>query len=105
MVGKVGLLRHHVTHGAGFECSQFSFSERRFRGLKDLSYRSPGKRQLRPLVGDRQNRSRGRRIETDGTPKFGVPKLRRAGRRHPRSLDYTDKTILTFDGRFVAVIS
>ena len=39
------------------------------------------------------------------SPQFGIPKLRRVGRGHPRSLHNANKTVLTFDRCLVAVHS
>src|ERR1700757_4720242 len=105
VIGEISFLRHHVTHRAGFERWQFTFFERCLVALDDLSLCSPCQHHLCSLNSGRQDGSSCRRIETDRTANFGIPKFRSVGRRHPPSLDYTYKTILTFDGSFVATVS
>src|SRR6516165_810402 len=102
-IGEISILRHHVTHRAGFEWRQLTFIERCLVPLDDLSLCSPCQYHLCSLKSSRQHRSYGRGIEADRTTKFGIPEFRSVGRRHPSSLDNTYKTILALDGGFVAM--
>src|SRR5579871_4641606 len=105
VISEISFLRHHVTHPAGFEWRQFTLVERCLVARDDLILGAPCQHHLCSLQSSRQHGSRSRRIETDRSANFGVPKFLSVGRRHPPSLDNTYKTILAFDGSFVAMAS
>src|SRR5215469_9350821 len=103
MIGEIGFLGHHVTHGTWFKRRQLASFECSLVSVDDLSSRFPRQHHLCPLVSSRQNGSRGRRVEADWAANLRVPKLPSIGRGHPATFDQAYKSILAFDGCFIAM--
>src|SRR4051794_34794845 len=93
-VGHVLLLGQHVAHRARFHRRQFFFFVSGFHSLEHLSLGPPSQYQLGPLRREWKVESRGWRIETDGRPQLGIPKLRIAASGGPGSPHHADETVL-----------
>jgi hypothetical protein len=100
-ISKISVLRHHVTHRAGFYGRQFLFVQRGLDGVKNLSLRFSRQRQLGFGNRDRKIRPRSRRVEADRRTNLGIPKLRKIKSGRPGSLHHTHETVRAFNRCFV----
>src|SRR5262249_23941222 len=73
--------------------------------LLDLLPRFSSRDKLNDLDGKRQYRAHRRRVVTDRTPIFWIPKFRIINRSCPSPLYGAHEAIFPFDGGFVAMLS
>src|SRR5580658_2533502 len=107
-IAKVLVFRHHVAHGSRLQRRQVFFLVRGFESIDDLRFRFPSQNHLRPLIRQRQDGSRGRRIKADRTSNFRVPKISgilAIEWAHPPSLHDAYPTLLAFDGSLIPLPS
>src|ERR1700691_614875 len=100
-VRKIRLLRQHVGESTRLQGRQLFLGKCR-DSFHDLSLRLAREYHLSSFVSHRKDGTRRRRIETEGTSNFGMQNLRIVEWCHPPALHDAYKTILAFDGGFIA---
>src|SRR6267154_3717690 len=102
---KVLFFRHRVCHSSRLQGWHPLLYES-LHAFEDLSFGLTGQYHRRSFIRNWEDGAGSRRIETDRTSNFRVPKVVSTFAlewSHPISLDGAYETILAFDGSFIAI--